>query len=221
MKKLQMHLSWVKIKINRIFEELFPFLYFCCINNKLSHKLNEADSKVIIEYSKLTNDKIEKRLKDEHERAQVIDEKTSKFTLGLSISLTIISTMASGIVNFLPKSDLNGLIAFIFGLSSLYMITGGLLALGALKTLPKFGYGTDFEINKNSDILISSLISQEKVNILRHIRNELSFMSLRNGFLLMFISLLLCTFVFYKQISPLNDGVKDELIIYSLHSSFT
>lgn len=221
MKKLQMHLSWVKIKVERVFEELFPFFYFYYISNKLLHKLHTADPNTTIEYLKLTNNQIENRLKDEHDRAQKIDEKTSKFTLGLSVSLTIISTMASGVVNFLPKNNLNEVIAFIFGLSSLYMVTGGLLALGALKTLPKFGYGTHFEINKNSNTLVSALIGQEKVNILRHIRNELSFMSLRNGFLLIFISLLLCAFVFYKQIVPLNDSMKIELIIYDFRSSLT
>lgn len=221
MKKLQMHLSWVMIKLWRILEELFPLFYFYYISNKLSHKLYVTDSKTITEYSKLNNDEIEKRLNDEHERAKTIDEKTSKFTLGLSISLTIISTMASGVVKFLPKNNLNEVIAFIFGLSSLYMISGGLLALGALKTLPKFGYGTHFEINKNSGILISSLIGQEKVNTLRHIRNELSFMSLRNGFLLILISLLLCAFVLYKQITPFNDEMKIELIIYNFRSSLT
>ncbi|WP_220385041.1 hypothetical protein, partial [Klebsiella pneumoniae] len=64
-----------------------------------------------------------------------------------------------------------------------------------LKTLPKFGYGTYFEINKNRESLIKAIIGQEKVNIIRHIRNELSYMSLRNGFLLILFALILCLFI--------------------------
>lgn len=200
-KKLQKLLSWVGGKLFRALEELLPAVYFYYISNKCSKKLYEFAYPEIEDYSKLPDEKIEERLKSEHERAQKIDEKTSKFTLGLSISLSIISGTASGVVKFLPKNQLNDFIVLLFGVSSLYMLSGGLLALGALKTLPKFGYGTYFEINKNTATLARSLIGQEKVNTLRHIRNELSFMSLRNGFLLVLTALFLCVIVLFNQTS--------------------
>ncbi|KAB1184349.1 hypothetical protein [Photobacterium damselae] len=220
MKRLQKVLLWVKVKLFRIIEELLPFVYFYYISGKLIKKVNDVSFSDIEFYSKLPDEKIEKRLKDEHERAQKIDDKTSKFTLGLSISLSIISASASSVVKFLPENNLNNFIALLFGLSSLYMLSGGLLALGALKTLPKFGYGTSFEINKSTTILARSLIGQEKVNILRHIRNELSFMSLRNGFLIIFISLILCIIVLFNQIIPHDSGINVDLIICDFCTSF-
>ncbi|WP_146741454.1 MULTISPECIES: hypothetical protein [Lonsdalea] len=211
-------LGKLKNKSLRLIEEVLPFIYFQYINNSINKKLYDIDLTSLQYYSKLSNETLEKRLKDEHERAIKIDDKTSKFTLGLSISLTIISATASSIVKFLPNHQLNNWISFLFGLSSLYMLSGGLLALGALKTLPKFGYGTKFEIDKNSKILVDSLIGQEKTNILRHIRNELSYMSLRNGFILIFISLLLITIIFFKQAIP--DCYENEKITTYNPSSY-
>ncbi|ULR30030.1 hypothetical protein MJO48_16310 [Dickeya fangzhongdai] len=193
----------LKNKIFRLTEEILPFIYFLCINNSRSKKLHDIDFSTFQYYLKLPNEVLEQRLKDEHDRAVKIDDKTSKFTLGLSISLTIISATTSSIVKTLPNNQLNNWISFLFGLSSLYMLSGGLLALGTLKTLPRFGYGTTFEIDKNSETLINSLIKQEKINILRHIRNELSYMSLRNGFILMLIALSLNTIILFKQTIPI------------------
>ncbi|WP_332399272.1 hypothetical protein [Vibrio metschnikovii] len=219
-KKLQKISSWLKGSFFRFIEELFPFIYFYYLSRKLINKLNDIAQSDIDAYSKLPDYKIEERLKDEHDRAQKIDDKTSKFTLGLSISLSIISASASGVVKFLPENNLNDFIVLIFSVSSLYMLSGGLIALGSLKTLPKFGYGTFFEINRSTSILAKSLIGQEKVNILRHVRNELSFMSLRNGFLMIFIALLLCVIVLFDQVVVHDTGINIDIIICDFCTSF-
>ncbi|PNQ69003.1 hypothetical protein C1141_06345, partial [Vibrio agarivorans] len=170
------------------------------------NRVNDLSFTDIESYSKLQDSKIEERLKDEHDRALAIDDKTSKFTLGLSVSLSIISASASSVVKILPESQFNEIISFLFGVSSLYMLSGGLIALGALKTLPKYGYGTAFEISKCTHVLIRSLLSQEKVNEIRYVRNELAFISLRNGFLIIFIALLLCIVVLFQQICICRQG---------------
>lgn len=200
-KRLLVDLWLVIVKLlSRAIEEFLPFAYFYYVSHQWMKKIYQSSMEDIDFYSRLSDEKLEKRLGDEHERAQKIDDKTSKFTLGLSISLTIISASASSIVKVLPSSALNNYIVLLFGISSLYMLSGGLLALGALKTLPKFGYGTNFEYNKSSVTLVTSLIGQEKINIIRHFRNELSFMSLRNGFLLIFMALFLCVIVLSNDI---------------------
>jgi hypothetical protein len=220
MVKLQKTLLLVTNNLKRVIEEILPIVYFYYIDTHLRNKIYECSLSQVSIYSELSTKKIKQRLVDEHDRAIKIDNKTSKFTLGLSISLTIISVTASSIVKFLPANNLNTIIVFLFGLSSLYMLTGGVLALGSLKTLPIFGYGTSFEINKNSSLLVRSLIGQEKINTLRHIRNELSYMSLRNGFIIIFMALFLCVVVFYNQISFIqkNNNIGD--VIYYFCSSF-
>ncbi|WP_195322424.1 hypothetical protein [Klebsiella grimontii] len=180
---------------SRIIDEVFPFLYFYYIANKKTVSVYDITFSNFEFYSGLSDEKIVERLESEHNRAKEIDDKTFKFTLALSISLSIISAGASGVVKFLPESHLSPYISFVFFLSSFYMLCGGLISLGSLKTLPKFGYGTYFEINKNRESLIKAIIGQEKVNIIRHIRNELSYMSLRNGFLLILFALILCLFI--------------------------
>lgn len=180
---------------SRVIEEAFPFIYFYYIVNKKKDSIYDVTFSNFEFYSKLADEKIVERLEDEHNRAKEIDDKTFKFTLALSISLSIVSAGASGVVKFLPESFLSSYISFVFFLSSFYMLCGGLISLGSLKTLPKFGYGTYFEINKSRDGLIKAITGQEKVNTIRHIRNELSYMSLRNGFLLILFALILCLFI--------------------------
>ncbi|KJF76320.1 hypothetical protein UA45_19220 [Morganella morganii] len=181
--------------LSRVIEEIFPFVYFYYLLRKKKGNIYNITFSELDFYSKLSDEKITKRLEDEHCRAKEIDDKTFKFTLALSISLSIISAGASGVVKFLPESYLSPYISFIFFLSSFYMLWGGLISLGSLKTLPKFGYGTYFEINKDRDFLIKAISGQEKINIIRYMRNELSYMSLRNGFLLILIAIILCLII--------------------------
>jgi len=71
----------------------------------------------------------------------------------------------------------------------LYTIIGGIIALGALKTLPTYGYGTNFIIKSKDDVnvKIAALAAQEKVNTARHLRNEAAYQCLRNGFIILII----------------------------------
>ncbi len=184
----------------RIAEEFVPFFYFYYISNKKEKELYDITIKNLGFYSGLSDEQIVERLASEHNRAKEIDDKTFKFTLALSISLSIISAGASGIVKFLPENSLNPYISFVLFLSSFYMLCGGLISLGSLKTLPKFGYGTYFEMHRTRGSLIKAVIGQEKVNMIRHIRNELSYISLRNGFLLILLALILCLCVFASTI---------------------
>ncbi|MDE9447728.1 hypothetical protein KKJ04_19695 [Xenorhabdus bovienii] len=179
----------------RIIEETFPFVYFYYITNKKTGGVYDVTFLNFEFYSHLSDEQITKRLEHEHNRAKEIDDKTFKFTLALSISLSIVSAGASGIVKFLPENNLNPYISFIFFLSSFYMLCGGLISLGSLKTLPKFGYGSYFEINKSRDSLIKAIAGQEKINIIRHIRNEHSYMCLRNGFLLIILAIIFCLYI--------------------------
>ncbi len=184
----------MKSKLLRILEEVMPFVYFLAISRKYTLKglENCASEEQLNRYSALTDDILQERLTAEHDRASKIDEKTSKFTLGLSISLSVISALSSNIVKIIPVGSFGDYISPLFIISSIYMLSGGVVSLGALKTLPKYGYGTEYEMDGSENKLSKALICQERVNLLRHARNEASFMSLRNGFLLIFIALVLC-----------------------------
>ena len=183
-----------------MFEEIFPFISFLRNKHKKLKKIQpiSASQDKIKEYSILPIEKLYHRLSEEHDRATKIDEKTSKFTLGLSVSLMILSATSGTLAKLLPDNNLNSTIIFLCGLSSVFMLIAGIISLGALKTLPKYGYGTIHEIHaKQQGVkhIASALFLQEEINIVRHLRNEAAYQCLRNGFFLLLFALIIATFL--------------------------
>ena len=185
-----------------ILEEVFPFVFFNLRKNK---KLNEASNfdnvehrEVVEKYADLPHKEVCERLNEEHERGKTIDEKTVKFTVTISLATAMLGTAGSVILKSVSSPELVLVISLLLACSVFYTFSGGLLALGALKTLPTYGYGSTFRIKKNKDdaVALSALVSQEKVNNTRHLRNEAAYQCLRNGFIL-----LLCALTIYA-VSP-------------------
>jgi hypothetical protein len=184
----------------RLLEEFFPFIFFMINKHKTLHRIQREPPfrGKLFEYSSLSVEKLSSRLAEEHERAVKIDEKTSKFTLGLSVSLTILVTFSGALVKLLPASGINWLVILLCGFSSIFMMIAGIVSLGALKTLPKYGYGTQHLLmaEKNGAChLAGELILQEDINTLRHLRNETAYQCLRNGFIILLIALILAVFL--------------------------
>lgn len=180
--------------IHRVFEEVLPFLAFIENKRNIIAKVNDesAIESKVDRYKKLNSESLSCRITEEHQRAVKIDEKTSKFTLGLSVSLTVLATASSSFVKFVPNSEHTTTISVICGIAALYMLAAGITALGSLKTLPTYGYGTDHEILKKesgASYLAEALCAQEFMNIVRQLRNEAAYQSLRNGFFMLFIAL--------------------------------
>lgn len=179
----------------RIFEEIFPLVLF--MKNKKRIFSSLADGEGVAsnseKYMELDIDTLNIRIQEEHERAVKIDEKTSKFTLGLSVSLTVLAAAAGGsFLKFIPDNGQAVVISIICGVASLYMLAAGITALGAFKTLPTYGYGSDhlLQLKKNgASYLSEALYAQERMNIVRHLRNETAYQSLRNGFFMLFFAL--------------------------------
>lgn len=177
----------------RAAEELFPFIPFFVSRKKIKKLIdnNELNAKSKA-YKSLDADCLNDRIKEEHERSIKIDDKTFKFTLGLSISLTVLAAASGSFAKYLPSNLFAEYISIACGVSALYMLTAGITALGALKTLPTYGYGTEHIINQKADgvsYLSQALFAQERMNIIRHLRNEAAYQSLRNGFILLFVAL--------------------------------
>lgn len=185
-------------------EEVAPFIHFLLLSREFTLPKIEryASEEQLVQYATLTDEILQQRLLAEHERAVKIDDKTSKFTLGFSISLTVISVLSNNIVKIIPIGRLGDYISPIFIVSSIYMLASSLISLGSLKTLPRYGYGTAFEIDKSKSKLANAVICQERINNLRHARNEAAFMSLRNGCLLIFAALVLCALALIMKLLP-------------------
>lgn len=175
-------------------EEFFPFIIFIINKWKILNTFNQFNTlEDNDKYLKLDEESLKNRLSEEHNRASQIDDKTSKFTLALSLSLTILTAVSGAFLKFLP-SELPLLaksISIICLLSSSYMLIASTIALSSYKTLPKYGYGTNYLLQlqeTGKKVLAKNLYLQEKMNIIRHIRNEATYQCIRNGLLLLLIA---------------------------------
>ena len=180
----------------RIMEEILPFLFFIKNKNGIFTKINNGNEVEVKAqaYNELSAEVLTQRIQEEHERAVKIDDKTSKFTLGLSVSLSVLAAASSSFVKFIPESIYASNVSIICGIASIYMLLAGITALGALKTLPTYGYGTHHLMNINKDgvsYLSEALYAQERMNIIRQLRNESAYQSLRNGFVMLLVALIM------------------------------
>lgn len=179
----------------RAFEEALPLFAF--LRNKRKIMRDVSNKALVAEkstpYAELDEGVLKDRIKEEHERATKIDEKTSKFTLGLSVSLTVLAAASGALAKFVPEKPYAGLVSIACGFASIYMLLAGVTALGALKTLAVYGYGTQHALRQKSGgvlYLSQALYAQERMNIVRHLRNEAAYQSLRNGFLVLLVVLI-------------------------------
>ena len=168
----------------------------------MRYKLPELlKDKAFLGYDRLSVDELDRRLAEEHERAVALDDKTSKGTLFLSVGfsilglgLTVISSSKWILLTTASSPIGSTWLILLFGASVIYFLTASWMALGALRTYPKFGFGTKYTLNlHDSDataLRAEQLARQETVNNLRHCRNEAVFQAVRNGFILLFVGIL-------------------------------
>lgn len=178
----------------RAFEEALPLFAFLRNKSKIMRDVkNEAQvAEKSRRYTALDEKCLKKRIAEEHERAVKIDEKTSKFTLGLSVSLTVLAAASGASAKLIPANPYAGIFSIACGIASIYMLLAGVTALGALKTLAVYGYGTEYALKQKDggvSYLGQALYAQERMNVVRHLRNESAYQSLRNGFLILLIAL--------------------------------
>ncbi len=152
---------------------------------------------------------MKKRLREEHDRAREIDEKTTKFTLSFSIAFSALGALGVLVAKQGSVTGVNDLLTLVFGVSIAYAIIGGLIALGALTTLPKYGYGTDYEVAamKSKRVKARTLAGQEIMNTVRHLRNEAAYQCLRNGLLCLLLGVLLAGLISNDEASA---GATDQ-----------
>ena len=188
----------------RIAEELFPFAYY--LRNSLRLKARSELPDILQhesfrQHDRLSLSELDRRLTEEHERASVLDDKTLKVTLFLSagfsvlgLGLAIIGSSSSLLMKTAAPQVGPILFTVLFGTSVVYFVLASWLALGAVRTYPRFGFGTQYLLarqHSNSTALAAEhLARQETLNVLRHCRNEAVFQTVRNGLILLLAGLL-------------------------------
>lgn len=177
--------------ILRFAEEIFPFAFYFLRSRRQRRRSESREilsEREFTNYIDLSEGELKERLKEEHQRASAIDEKTSKLTISFSIALTFVGAAIVFLKNTVSpvvmQTDLSVLVNFLIFLGLFYSIVAGLVALGALRTAPRHGYGTRFLLEQDKlmiEILAESLARQEVINLVPQLRNEAAFQSLRNG----------------------------------------
>jgi len=122
-----------------------------------------------------------------------MDDRTFKLTLSLSIGLTILGSTAAFLVKAVQSTIIQSTLTIVIGVGLFYVLAAGFIALGALRTFPTFGFGTQFILRQGNtpNALADALARQEVMNIIRHLRNETAYQSLRNGLFLLFAGILI------------------------------
>lgn len=178
--------------IVRMLEELVPIVFLYMRDRRI--KKREGDPAILNNpsfngYADLTIDQAQDRLKEERTRAAALDEKTFKLTLSLAIGLTVVGTAITALIEKVPEPISRIGIATGLAVAITYILLGGFIALGAMRTLPTYGYGTVFLLQQSAagsiTPLADALARQETANTRRHLRNEAALQMLRNGFLVL------------------------------------
>ena len=188
--------------LSRLLEELLPFGAYLR-NRRHLQKLLTGDfpEELVAEYRIVPQGELADRLKEEHERARNLDEKTTKMTLAFGLALPILGAAAILTAHLSKYFALTETIGVV--VSVIYILIGGLLALSGLRVAQTFGYGTKFRAEKKSagdplQYLVEQLLRQETQNTIRQIRNEAAFQCLRNGFGAFGVSLLFYILALYS-----------------------
>lgn len=182
---------------SRIAEELFPFAHYFVRKKRLGRRSESEDilnEQQFAGYSALSAQQLTQRLDEERQRASAMDEKTFKLTLSLSVGLTVLGSTAAFLVKAVSSAAVQTTLTVIIGLGLFYVLAAGFVALGALRTFPSYGYGTQFLLQQQGNaqnVLADALARQETMNNIRHLRNETAYQALRNGLFLLFVGILI------------------------------
>lgn len=204
--------------LNRLLEELFPFVYYLPRSRRQRRRCDSEDilgESAFANYEQLATEQLTLRLEEERERASNMDEKTFKLTLSLSVGLTVLGSIATFLVKAISFVTVQIVLTIIIGLGLFYILAAGVIALGALRTLPSYGYGTQFLMQKQQGnkqkVLAEALAKQETMNMVRHLRNETSYQALRNGLWLLFAgAMFFSVTLVYQSLWPTSCSLEEE-----------
>ena len=186
--------------ISLVIEEIFPQVKFLLNTGKIEKKLKKAKNELsenssYKSYLKLNSSEFDQRISEERARATALNEKTFKLTFSLSAGLSVLGLTTATLVQKIHVPWLSITIGVIASFAVFYTLSGGFIAVGAMRTQQTYGYGTLYMIqikqDKNKSIRASALSNLEDSNLKRHLRNEAAYQCLRNGFVCLSVTLIL------------------------------
>ena len=148
----------------------------------------------------LNMDKLESLVDSESQRAKDLDEKLSKLTSVLSITL-MISGVATKMISDGMSSTLPGTLAILlFFLAMAFLFCGVLIGFGGLRPKPRFGYGATYlhsrqEGGEKAEKVMKVVVSSYQVaNLIRSNNASAASDLIRNGIITFWLSIALSVF---------------------------
>ena len=180
-------------------EEIAPWAFFIVRARRQERRCKFEDllkARAYREYGTLPEEDLERRLAQEHERGDALDDKTVKLTLSIAGGLSVLGlglTVLGMTTSALDEAKaLAGSTIYITGpiaLSLLHFFGASGMALGALRTQQRYGFGTQYLLQlKGNDPQVTQadqLARQEIMNSIRQMRNEAVFQTVRNGMIVL------------------------------------
>lgn len=140
-------------------------------------------------YDSLEQSDLESRISEEHDRAREMDEKTTKLTASPSAALALLGFAVPVALREIHSFEVDVAIAALSVLLACYLLDALYLVLGAVRTVERFGYGTDDLVERrlHSDESLRARLAlnlrlQELANLRRHNRNAAAFATLNGAF---------------------------------------
>lgn len=196
-----------------VMQQVLPFLEYWRVKRRLDERRASAsilERDEYSEYAQLSPDELDGRLSEEHERTEKLEDKTFRLSFAITFGLAIFGvgsglTIGDGLG--IDGPTLWVLVSLVVG-AAIYFWSAALLAAGALESVSMYGIGTyrlllakDKTEHELAVIYAKELASQELVNLNRHNRNNATYMSLRNGMLLLLAIGLLALIEFIRTAS--------------------
>ena len=185
------------VPLHDVVQHVFPFFTYWVVKRRLderraSDSILERDE--YSDYAQLSPGELDGRLSEEHERTEKLEDKTFRLSFALTFGLAIFG-LGSGLTIDRGLEVGHPVLWVLIGLgtaSAIYFWAAALLAAGALESVTMYGLGThrlilakDMEDGLLAILYAKDLACQELVNLNRHNRNNATYMSLRNGLILL------------------------------------
>lgn len=192
-------------RVDRLVEEVLPVFHYLVRSRKKLKQAEDGDSVKTAEYESQSEEVLIEILSGERSRGAALDEKTFKMTLSLTFGIGIVGTLSPFLLRQIESPFTRWLCAFAVGLSVLYALMGGFVALGSMRTRPV--YGLRLKVPKSRPgarrhDIADSIVRNEFVSLARHQRNETAYICLRNGFICLLVALLFFLFDLFTFSAP-------------------
>lgn len=170
--------------------ELVPHLDFRRAERILDQQAQPVRTSDDLRYESLGADTLDACLRSEHERAQEMDDKTTKLTASPSAALALLGFAVPAALREMDAVEVDIAIAVLSVVLAAFLLDALYLVLGAVRTVERYGYGASELLCQQSmgddealALRARNLRLQEIANLRRHNRNSASFSTLRNAFL--------------------------------------